>query len=75
MDIYKKGIFNNKLRKLLLLHEPLLTTMVNLKAAVHRYQTNLLKYARSTPSLATSTKAGLGTLQCEDIEQRRKKMR
>ena len=38
VDIYKKGIFNNKLRKLLLLHEPPLTLMVKLKAAVHHYQ-------------------------------------
>ena len=53
VDIYKKGIFNNNLKKLLLLHEPPLTMIVNLKVAVHRYQTNLLKYARSTPSLAT----------------------
>ena len=74
-DIYKKGIYNNELRKLLLLHEPPLTMMVELKAAVDHYQTNLLKYARSTPSLATSATAGLGTLQHEDIDQRRKTMR
>ena len=58
VDIYKKGIFNNKFRKLLLLHEPLLTTTVELKAAVHCYQTNLLKYARSTQSLATPPPPG-----------------
>ena len=75
VDIYKKGIYNNELRKLLLLHELPLTTIVELKAAVHRYQTNLLKYARSMPSLATSATAGLGTLQHEDTEQRRKTMR
>ena len=68
MDIYKNGIYNNKLRKLLLLHEPPLTMMVKLKAAVHHYQMNLLKHARSMPSLVTSTTAGLGTLQREDID-------
>ena len=31
MDIYKKGIHNNELRKLLLLHEPALTTIEDLK--------------------------------------------
>ena len=73
VDIYKKGIYN-ELRKLLLVHEPLLTTMVDLKVAVHCYQTNLLKYARSTASLATSATTGLGTLQHKDTDQRRKTM-
>ena len=74
MDIYKKGMYNNELRKLLPLHEPPLTTIDTLKAAVHRYQMNLLRFARTTPSLPMSVTAGLGTLQCEDSNQRRKMM-
>ena len=74
MDIYKKGVYNKELRKLLLLHEPPLTTIDKLKAAVHCYQTNLLKYTRSTSSLAPSATAGLGTMQSEVTDQRRKTM-
>ena len=59
VDIYKKGIYNNELRKLLLLHELPLTTMVDWKSAAHHYQTNLLIYARNTPSLATSATTGI----------------
>ena len=74
MDIYKKGVYNNELRKLLLLHDPPLTTMDALKAAVHRYQMSLLRFARTTPNLPTSMMAGLGTLQHEDSDQRKKTM-
>ena len=72
MDIYKKGVYNNELRKLLLLHDPPLTTMEGLKAAVHHYQVSLLRYARTTSNLRMSAMAGLGTLQREDLDQRKK---
>ena len=54
MEIYKKGIHNNELRKLLLLHDPPLITMAVLKAAVQRYQRSLLRYTRTMPSLPVS---------------------
>ena len=72
MDIYKKGVYNNELRKLLLLHDPPLTTMEGLKAAVCRYQVSLLRYARTTSNLPTSVMVVLGTLQREDLDQRKK---
>lgn len=49
MDIYKKGVYNKELRKLLLLHEPPLTTIDKLKAAVHHYQMNLLNLPGARP--------------------------
>ena len=52
-----------------------MTTIDALKAAVHLYQMNLLKFAWSRPILQTSVTAGLGTLQHEDTDQRRKTMR
>ena len=63
VDIYKKGVHNNELRKLLLLHDPALTMMEDLKAAIHCYQISLLKYARTMPDLPPSATAGLGTMQ------------
>ena len=42
VEVYKKGIFNDDLRKLLLLHNPALTTIPDLKAAIQRYP-NLFK--------------------------------
>ena len=70
MDIFKKAVYNNNLRKLLLLHDPPLTTITNLKAAIQRYQTSLLKYARTTPCLAATATTGLETMQGEDLEFR-----
>ena len=68
MEVYIKGIFNDDLRKLLLLHNPALVTIPDLKAAIQRYQTSVLKYARSTPSLAASATTGLGAMPGEDSE-------
>ena len=65
VDIYKKGVYNNNLRKLLIHHKPPLTSINELKAAVHHYQMSLLKYTRSTPHIAPSATAGLGTMQHE----------
>ena len=75
MEIYIKGIFNDDLRKLLLLHDPALTTIPNLKVAIQRYQTSLLKYARSTPSLAATVTTGLGAMPGEDSEFKRKTLK
>ena len=72
MEIYKKGIHSNELRKLLLLHDPPLITMDTLKAAVQGYQTSLLKYARTLTNPPVSATAGLGTLQREDFDHRKK---
>ena len=68
VEVYIKGIFNDYLRKLLLLHNPALTTIPDLKAAIQRYQTSLLKYARSTQILAASVTTGLGAMPGEDLE-------
>ena len=66
MEIYKKGIHSNELRKLMLMHNPPLITMATLKAAVQGYQTSLLKYARTLTNPPASATMGLGTLQYED---------
>ena len=75
VEIYIKGIFNDNLRKLLLLHNPALTTIPDLKAAIQRYQTSLLKYARSTLSLAASVTTGLGAMLGEDSEIKKKTLK
>ena len=75
VEVYIKGIFNNNLRKLLLLHNPAFATIPDLKAAIQRYQTSLLKYARSTPSLAASVTTGLGAMPGEDSEFKRKTLK
>ena len=75
VEIYIKGIFNDDLRKLLLLHNPTLTTIPDLKAAIQRYQTSLLKYARSTPSLAATVTTGLGAMPGEDLEFKQKTLK
>ena len=75
VETFKNGIYNKELRKLLLLHDPQLTTILDMKAEVQRCQTSLLKYARSIPSLATLATIRLGTLQCKDLDLRRKTMK
>ena len=42
VDVYKKFVYNNNLRKLLILHDPPLISINDLKTAVHHYQTRLL---------------------------------
>ena len=75
VEVYIKGIFNDNLRKLLLLHNPALTTILDLKAAIQCYQTSLLKYASSTLSLAASVTTGLGAMPGEDSEFKRKTLK
>ena len=72
MDVYKKGIYDSKLRELLLLHEPPLTTMVEVKTAVHLYQTRLLRLARSTPDIEPSAVARPEAMQPEITDRGQK---
>ena len=72
IEIFKKGIHNNELRKILLLHKPEINTIESLKEAVQGIQTGLLKYARTLtnpPALAT---VGLGALKHKEFDTRRK---
>ena len=75
VDIYKKGIHNNELRKLLLLPDPALTMMEDLKAAIHHYQMSLLKYARTITNLPPSATDGLGTMQCKITDKKKNTLR
>ena len=63
VEVYRQGIYNKELRKLLMLHEPLLTSIESLKAATQYYQTQLLIYAEITPDIEPSAIAGLGGMQ------------
>ena len=69
-EVFEKGVYNYKLQKMLIVHEPPLVTMATLKAAVHCYQTSLLLYARSTLSLASVATAGFKMVQQEEIDCR-----
>ena len=71
VDFYKKGIYDSELRELLLLHKPPLATMMEVKTAVHLYQTRLLKLARSTPDIEPSAATRLEAMWPEiaDREQ------
>ena len=72
MDTYKKGILNNKLRELLMVRKPPITTKSALKEAVQNAQTGLLKLARTYSNPPAAATAGLGTLQKTELENRRK---
>ena len=75
LDVYRRGIYNNNLRKLLMLHDLPLISIDSLKTAVHHYQTRLLTYARSTPNIDPSATAGLGTMQHEITNQKQETIR
>ena len=60
VEVYQKGVYNKELRKLLMLHEPPLTSIEDLKAATQHYQTQLIIYADITPDVEPSAIAGLG---------------
>ena len=72
VDTYKKGILNNKLRERLMVREPPITTKAELKQAVATAQIGLLKYARTFTNPPAAATAGLGSLQGEELETRRK---
>ena len=63
VDFSKKGIYDSELRELLLLHEPPLTMMMEVKTAVHHYQTRLLRLARSTPDIEPSAASRLEAMR------------
>ena len=75
LDVYRRGIYNNDLRKLLMLHDLPLISIDSLKMAVHHYQTRLLTYARSMPYIDPSATAGLGTMQHEITNQKQETIR
>ena len=72
VEIFKKGIHNNELRKMLLLHKPAINMIDSLKEAVQGIQTGLLKYARTLTNPPASATAGQGTLQYEEFNHRKK---
>ena len=63
VEVYRRGVYNKELRKLLMLHNPPLTSIKCLKTAVQHYQTQLLIYAEITPDIEPSAIAGLGGMQ------------
>ena len=72
VETYKKGILNNKLREHLMVREPPITTKTVLKEAVQDAQMGLLKYVRTFNNPPAAAMAGLGALQREDLETRRR---
>ena len=60
MEVYRRGVYNQELRKLLMLHNPPLTSIESLKAVAQHYQTQLLIYAEITLDIEPSTIAGKG---------------
>ena len=57
---------------MLLLHKPAINTIESLKEAVQGIQTGLLKYARTLTNPPASATAGLGSLQREEFDHRKK---
>ena len=72
VETYKKGILNNKLREKLMVREPPITTKAELKQAVANAQTGLLQFARTFSNPPATATAGLGSLQKDELETRRK---
>ena len=72
MKTFKKGLFNNELRKSLFVRETPINTKADLKKAVAAAQVGLLQYARTYTNLPASATAGLGAIQKDELETRRK---
>ena len=72
VETYKKGIFNNKLRERLMIRDPPITTRAELKAAVSNAQIGMLKFAKTFSNPPAAATAGLGSLQRDELETRRK---
>ena len=68
-------MYNKELRKLLLLHEPPLTSIEPLKKATQYYITKLLIYAKTTLDAEPATIAGLGGMQYGLTGMRQEMMR
>ena len=62
VETYKKGVFNNKLRETLMLRDPLITTWVDLKAALTTAQVDMLKFAKTFSNPPASVTARLGSM-------------
>ena len=75
VETYKKGLLNNKLRENLFMRETPITTKADLKKAVAAAQVGLLQYARTYTNPPASATAGLGAIQKEELETRRKTSR
>ena len=54
VEVYRKGVYNKELRKLLMLHELPLTSIEDLKAATQHYRTQLIIYMEITPDMEPS---------------------
>ena len=63
MEVFRRGVYNKELRKLLMLHNPQITSIECLKTVVQHYQTQLLIYAEISPDIEPSAIAGLGAMQ------------
>ena len=63
VEVFRRGVYNKELRKLLMLNNPPLSSIKCLKAVVQHYQTQLLIYAKITPDIEPSAIAGLGGMQ------------
>merc|ERR1711867_226994 len=72
VETYKKGLLNNKLRENLFMRETPITTKAYLKKAVAAAQVGLLQYARTYTNPPASATAGLGAIQKDELETRRK---
>ena len=67
-----KGFINNKLREKLMIQDPPITTKAELKQAVAHAQVGILQYARTFNNPPPLVTAGLGSLQKDGLETRRK---
>ena len=65
VEMYKKGILNNKLREKLMVCEPPITTKAELKQAVANAQIRLQQFARMLNIPPAAATAGLGSLQMD----------
>ena len=72
VETYKKGLLNNELRKSLFMRETRIITKADLKKAVAAAQVGLLQYARTYTNPPASATVGLGAIQKDELETRRK---
>ena len=72
VETYKKGLLNNELRKSLFMRETRIITKADLKKAVAAAQVGLLQYARTYTNPPAAATAGLGAIQKDELETRRK---
>ena len=63
VEVYRRGVYNKELRKLLMLHNLPLTSIECWKAVAQHYQTQLLIYTEITLDIEPSAIARLGDMQ------------